>query len=107
MITPRNLVRHELIGLRARVHESTDPGLVGVEGIVLDETQKTLVIGEPGCWKKRVPKATCIFDFTLPTGEVVRVDGRVILARPEERIKMRLPRKWDTLPPLGGKKKTR
>ncbi|MDY6764184.1 MAG: ribonuclease P protein subunit, partial [Halobacteria archaeon] len=44
MITPENIVRHELIGLDCRVHDSNDEGLVGIEGMVVDETTRTLKI---------------------------------------------------------------
>ena len=37
MITPQNLVRHELIGLKARVADSSDKKIIGLEGRVVDE----------------------------------------------------------------------
>ena len=81
-ITPSNLIRHELIGLKARVVESTNPDNLGIEGKVVDETYKTLVIG-----KKRVFKAQTTLEFTLPSGRKVRVKGSLLEARPWDRIK--------------------
>ena len=85
-ITKRNVLRHELIGLGARVSNSSDPTLVGIHGKIIDETRNTLVIkqaGEP----KLVPKITSTLMLTLPSGEEVEVDGAKLVGRPEERVK--------------------
>jgi len=86
-ITPRNLLNHELIGLEAEVVESSDKNLVGVKGLILDETKYTLLIGQPGGRKRRVLKHVAVFRITLPDGTKVRVDGKVLVGRPEERLK--------------------
>lgn len=96
-ITAENLVMHELIGLVVRVSKSSDPGKKGISGTVIDETKNTLVVE---CAKKKgrrvLPKAECTFRFTLPGGELVEVDGRAIIARPEDRTKkmQRLMERW-------------
>ncbi len=92
-ITPKNLVMHELIGLHVKVSSSTHPGYIGIEGVVVDETMKTLHILHKGR-VKIVPKACSIFHFTLPDGSIVEVDGKVILARPEDRVKRIPRRRW-------------
>lgn len=84
-ITPENLVKHELIGLNARVVHSSDPALIGKKGIVIDETKNMLVLND-GSKKIKIPKAHTKFHFTLPDA-VVEVDGRVLVARPEDRVK--------------------
>lgn len=89
-ITPENLPRHELIGLRAEVVESKDEGQIGIQGEVLDETQNTLRIGD-----RQVEKKPSVFRFTLPDGTKVKVDGKLIAKRPEERIGMKPPSKWE------------
>ncbi|RLJ05359.1 MAG: ribonuclease P protein subunit, partial [Candidatus Aenigmatarchaeota archaeon] len=33
------------------------------------------------------PKDQCVFSFYLPSGERVRVNGKVLVARPEDRVK--------------------
>ena len=73
--------------MRVRVVRSADPGLTGREGVVVDETQKMLVLDEGGR-EVKVPKGLCVFSFTLPNGEEVEVDGRKTVMRPEERIKI-------------------
>ncbi len=92
-ITPRNILRHELIGLEAEVIDSPNKCLVGIKGLILDETRNTLLLGEPGGSKKRVLKHLAVFRIKLPDGTVVRVDGRVLVGAPEDRLKKRVY-KW-------------
>ena len=87
-VTRRNVLRHELIGLEARVTNSSDPGLIGTYGTIVDETRDMLVIEQAGK-PKIVPKANSIFMLTLPSGEEVEVDGAKLVARPEERVRKR------------------
>ena len=89
MITPENLVRHELIGLACRIKDSTNKALMGLEGRVVDETRQTLTL-EAGGREKSIPKDQCSFSFRIPSGKWVRVDGRILVARPEDRIKKKL-----------------
>jgi len=95
-ITPENVVRHELIGLRVRVAESTDPMLRGLNGTVVDETHNMLVIetkraGKPAV-EKRLSKQNSVFIFALPNKVKVKVDGRLLVGRPEDRVKKRFDR---------------
>jgi ribonuclease P protein subunit POP4 len=91
-ITPKNLVRHELIGLEVKIEKSTDPTQIGLKGRVIDETYNTLKIETKEGKEKIVPKANSIFIFTLPSGEKVEVEGKLLVARPEDRIKKKFPR---------------
>jgi len=87
-ITKRNVLKHELIGLEARVVNSSDQNLIGTYGTIIDETKDMLVINHAG--KPRiVQKATSIFRISLPSGEEVDVDGAKLVARPEDRVKKR------------------
>ncbi|NOZ76573.1 MAG: ribonuclease P protein component 1 [Euryarchaeota archaeon] len=85
MITAQNLKRHELIGLKVKVVAATNPPLVGIEGRVVDETMNMLVIEEKGK-EKAVPKKEVTLEIDTGT-EKVKVVGREILGRPEDRIK--------------------
>ncbi|MEA1894205.1 MAG: ribonuclease P protein component 1 [Euryarchaeota archaeon] len=114
-ITPENLVYHTLIGLETVVAGSTNPDMVGISGVVVDETRNTLLITmgysdfstmneataavllETGntapqddvgdyFFDKTIPKAHSIFIFSLPDYRKVRVDGDLLVARPEDRI---------------------
>ncbi|MUV59894.1 ribonuclease P protein component 1 [Halobacterium sp. CBA1126] len=72
-VTPETLPLHELVGLYARVVESTDPSRAGIEGEVVRETMRTLVVDseEPrssdsgASGVKQVPKRGTTFEFRL------------------------------------------
>ncbi len=86
MITPNNIFRHELVGLPVKVARSTHDGFSGIEGKVVHETKNTIVI-EDDETEKIVPKGVATFHFNLPDGNVVEIEGKIIIARPEDRIK--------------------
>lgn len=88
MITPQNILKHELIGLKVRIIEATHRGYL-MEGTIIDETRNTLTIrkGKEETTKK-IPKDCVKLEVLLPDGkEKVRIDGRLLLGRPEDRIK--------------------
>ncbi len=91
MITPENLVRHELIGLDVVVVESSNPSQAGLSGKVIDETRNMLTIETPG-GARSLSKQDCTFSFRLPSGRKVRVEGRLLLSRPEDRVRKKLSR---------------
>ncbi|ODS38142.1 MAG: ribonuclease P [Candidatus Altiarchaeales archaeon WOR_SM1_86-2] len=86
MITPYNILRHELIGLYAEVSDAAHEGYKNIKGRVVDETRNTLTIETEGN-EKKVPKDCVTLDITLPEGTIVRVDGKLLVARPEDRVK--------------------
>ena len=90
VITPENLVYHELNGLEVEILESSNPSLKGIKGKVVEETKKTLVV-ENGR-TRRVPKKDNVFVFRLQANQKVRIDGNLLLSSPEDRIgrKMKL-----------------
>ncbi len=91
-ITPKNLVMHELIGLEVNVASATNKGAEGMAGTVIDETRNMLIVRTKK-GDRKIQKDSAVFSFRLPSGERVRVDGKVIVARPEDRIKKKF-RKW-------------
>jgi ribonuclease P protein subunit POP4 len=84
MITPTNLIRHELIGLDVVVSESLNPLSIGIQGKVIDETQQTLTI-QTKKDKKKILKRLSTFVFNVKDKKV-EVKGSVIAKRPWERI---------------------
>ncbi len=90
-ITPYNLVRHELIGLKVKIKDSSNKSQIELTGKVIDETFKILKI-DTNKGEKSIPKDVAIFIFTLPNGTKVQVDGKILIGRPEDRIKKKLPR---------------
>jgi ribonuclease P protein subunit POP4 len=91
-ISPQNLLRHEVIGLNVRIASATNRQLTGLAGKVVDETKNTLTVFD-GTKRRIVPKDTALFHFYLPTGEIVGVNGKRLVGRSEDRVKMRV-RKW-------------
>lgn len=89
--TPENLPRHELIGLNASVEEHPDENKEEISGDVLDETRDMLRIGD-----RWVEKEGTVFLFKLDEN-LVRIKGDIINKRPEDRLKMKLPGKWETI----------
>lgn len=92
MLTAETLTRHELIGLHARVTESSDPTLVGCEGTIAMETRNTLTIAD-GSRTRQVPKAAVTLEFALSNGYVT-VSGERLLARPARRTERSGGSQW-------------
>jgi len=91
-MNPQNVMRHEVIGLKVRIVRTVNRQLTGLTGRVVDETRNTLTLSN-GLRNVIVPKDTAMFYFYLPTGEVVEVDGKRLVARSEDRVKMQV-RRW-------------
>ena len=89
MITVKNLVHHEFIGLKVEVVNKS------LSGIVIDETKNTIKIevdSKGQKTEKLIPKNDSIFQFEIPSGEIVEIDGKILSIRPEDRIKKRFKR---------------
>ncbi|HHQ44811.1 MAG TPA: ribonuclease P protein component 1 [Candidatus Altiarchaeales archaeon] len=85
MITPQNILRHELSGLRAKVTCKTGKTRLHA-GEVCGETRDTIKIKtEKGV--KTFPKEGVIIRLTLPQKEVVELDGTLLIGRPQDRVK--------------------
>jgi len=92
MRSPENLVRHELIGLKVKIIESSNRKNVGVEGQVVDETRNLIVIEKTKGKEVKLVKEQNVFIFVL-NRQRVRVDGKILVGRPEDRIKKKF-RRW-------------
>ena len=87
------IVQYELIGLNAKVVKSSHPNYVGMEGKVIDETRNTIIITH-GNKNKTIVKEASVFHFTMPDGTIVEINGKIIVGRPEDRIKKKIRRRW-------------
>jgi len=94
MTVSPSIVQHEFIGLEAKVVKSSNPDVVGITGKVVDETRNTFTISLNDGEKKVVIKDTAVFEFVMPDGTVVEMDGKVMMGRPEDRLKKRPRRLW-------------
>ena len=88
-----NIVQHEFIGLSTTVVRHPNLSVVGITGTVVDETRNTFTILQDNS-KKVVAKDVSVFDFVLADGTVVELDGKVMIGRPENRLKKKPRRLW-------------
>jgi ribonuclease P protein subunit POP4 len=93
MTVSPSVVQYEFIGLETTVVKSSNPDVVGISGKVVDETRNTLTILQDNT-EKIIVKDTSVFEFVLPDETVVEIDGKVIMGRPEDRLKRRPKRLW-------------
>ncbi len=100
----KEILSDELIGLEVEVVECSDSTKIGIQGKVIDETLKTLVL-ETERGNKTIAKKDCIFCFDYKK-QAIYVEGKMLQSRPENRIKKarHLSRKW-RLPKFFFKKK--
>lgn len=85
MITPYNITKHELIGLQVTVSKSGNKSLEGIQGEIVDESRNMITLMAGKRFKKL---AKSQMTFTTKIGEkTVEVDGKVLVKRPEDRIK--------------------
>ena len=88
MITSKNLVHHEFIGLNVQVTNEKNTSLKLI-GTIIDETKNTIKIEDENNSEKIIPKVGSIFVFELPNGEKIEINGKILSIRPEDRIKKR------------------
>lgn len=88
-----NIIQDEFIGLESSVVRSLNNCSVGITGKIIDETRNTFTILQNKT-KKVIVKDISIFNFVLPNGTIIEIDGKNIIGRPEDRIKKRLRRLW-------------
>ena len=88
-----SIINQELIGLNTQIAQSSDPSLVRRTGRIIGETREMFTLLD----KQKeftITKASCVFDFELPTGRTIRIDGHLLRGRPEDRLKKRLNGRW-------------
>ncbi len=87
-----NIIYHEILGLPVRIVSSLDPGVEGLEGIVVNETMKTITI-RSGEREVMTFKIGTRYRFKIPeTGENIEIDGDMLFGRPEDRVRKILKR---------------
>lgn len=99
-LSPHNIIHHELIGIDTRVADSTNSSLIGIEGRIVDETKNILTV-ETDAQEKKIPKSCSSFVFTIPSFDgkrylplKIKVDGRLLLSQPENRIQTKFKKKF-------------
>jgi ribonuclease P protein subunit POP4 len=99
-LSPHNIIHHELIGIDTKVVDSTNSSLIGIEGRIVDETKNILTV-ETDAQEKKIPKSCSSFVFTIPSFDgkrylplKIKVDGRLLLSQPENRIQTKFKKKF-------------
>lgn len=77
-----NVYNNNWLGKTLNVISSLDNTLVGKQGMVVDESQKTITIKENG---KMVKLGKASIKFTITDSDVV-IDGTMVGQRPENRV---------------------
>ncbi len=88
-----DVINGEFIGTHGRVTESRHPDYIGINGKVVDESRNTLTIMQYGKAKK-VVKDAAVFQFQFEDESVVEIDGKLLVGRPEDRLKKSVKRLW-------------
>ncbi len=84
MLNPKEIAKQELIGLHVEIIESKNKSLVGMKGRIVDETKNTITI-EDGR-ERTIMKSQIKMKTRIGDKEYV-IDGRILVGRPEDRIK--------------------
>ncbi len=91
-ITP-DIVRREFVGSEGKIVKSSHTGYVGIRGKIVEETKNTFSILHRSK-TKRIIKNTAVFNFKFSDGSIVEIDGKLLVGRPENRIKRIVKRLW-------------
>jgi ribonuclease P protein subunit POP4 len=91
-VTP-DIVRDEFIGTNAAVALSSHAGYLSVYGHVVNESKITFLIVQEGK-TKAVVKDQAVFQFHFSDGTVVEIDGKLLVGKPEDRVKKMVKRLW-------------
>ena len=78
-------LKYEFIGLNVKIVDAKNKSLIGLEGSIVDETKNLLLIEDKGTVKK-ILKDQATFLITI-NEKKYEIDGRLLVGRPEERLK--------------------
>jgi ribonuclease P protein subunit POP4 len=85
MITPENIIFHELIGLQTLIVDSSNRQIIGLDGKIVDETKYTFTLDTKNGLKK-IAKSSSHWKFEL-NGQEKQLDGAMLTRRSFERIR--------------------
>jgi len=84
MITPENIIAHELIGLNTEIIDSSHKDFIGLNGTIIDETKFMFVLNMPKGYKK-IPKANNKWRFSIQNQHVI-LNGSDLCKRSYDRL---------------------
>jgi len=85
MTSPENVLVHEIIGLKARIVDSTDPTLQNVSGSVVFETKNTISMRTDSAVIQIGKNVVKKIEIKTRFG-VCFISGSSLIGRPEDRI---------------------
>ncbi|MCL2643339.1 MAG: ribonuclease P protein component 1 [Candidatus Bathyarchaeota archaeon] len=91
-VTP-DIIRYEFIGTAAQVAHSNNSSYLGLSGRVIGETKNTFTLNSEDKTKSII-KDSAVFNFTFNDGTTVEIDGKLLIGRPEDRLKKSIKRLW-------------
>ena len=91
-VTP-DIIRYEFIGAEGNVAQSPHEDYVGVGGQVIGETKNTFTFRSEGK-AKSIVKESAVFNFKFNDGTIVQINGKLLVGRPEDRLKKSIKRLW-------------
>jgi len=79
-----------LCGLKLTIKESSSKELEGIGGLILEETAHMIKLEtrKKTIW---IPKKNQYFEIELKNGLKYLVDGKILLGKPEARVKRKIP----------------
>ena len=84
-VSPQNVLRHELLGLFARIVESPDPTLRGMSGTIVFETKNMISLRKDFIVRHAAKRAALKMKLKTPSGACF-ISGSTLIGRPEDRI---------------------
>jgi ribonuclease P protein subunit POP4 len=91
-VTPQ-VICGEFIGTDARIVKSRNNDSVGMGGRIIAETRNTFTILHEGK-RKTIVKDSSLFHIRFSDGTIVEIDGKLLVGRPEHRLKKSIRRLW-------------
>jgi ribonuclease P protein subunit POP4 len=85
MITPKNILSHELVGLHATILDSPQTSIIGMSGTIVYETKNMLNMKTERGIKKISKTSVKKMRLLLPLNACF-IRGRSLIGRPEDRV---------------------
>ena len=84
-VTPKNVLRHELIGLFAKIVESSDLTLQGMSGTIVFETKNMISIRKDSVIRQAAKRAAKKIKLQTHSGACF-ISGSTLIGKPEDRV---------------------
>jgi ribonuclease P protein subunit POP4 len=87
MITAKNILLHEIVGMQASIEECSDPRVINLEGRIIYETKNMITIRTDNGCKRSIAKAVARkIRISTPNGSCCFISGSSLRGRPQDRM---------------------